>query len=381
MKCDLLLKNGRLYNPKRGIDKVADLAIQNGKIVYSNQKDEVWEAKKTVDVSGCFVVPGLIDIHTHLHYLGTASGMPADLASIPYGVTASLDAGSTGVSTVRALAHGLRECTVKTKFMLNVSASGIIMANQFPENVDPSVWDIGLFDEVFAEYGDQIPALKLRISKKVVGELGLQPVKSAIELSERYHVPICIHTTNPPDTMSTVAQMLRKGDILTHMYHGAGMTCIENGKVAEGYWKAKERGVVFDTACGQGNLSLVVAKEAIAQGFLPDSISTDLNIYNWNHDYVFSLTAMMSKFLALGMKLSDVVDCVTEAPAEQWGAAGELGCLLPGTAADITVLKIVDRKMKYQDKYGNVLYGNQMVIPEMTVIDGKTHYQSMELHP
>ncbi len=380
MKYSLLLKNGRLLNPKRKIDRIADIVVLNGKICYPAE-GEVVEAAKTVDVSGCLVVPGLIDIHAHLDYLGTASGMPVDLPNIPNGVTAVLDAGSTGVSTYRYLAKALETCETKTKFMLNVSASGIIMANQFPESVDPAVWNIDMFDKAFAAYADRIPALKIRISKKVVGELGLEPLKKAISLSERYHVPVCVHTTNPPASMSEVADLFRPGDIFTHMYHGSGMTCLENGRVAEGYWRAKERGVIFDTACGQGNLSLVVAKEAIAQGFLPDSISTDLNIYNWNHDFVFSLPAVMSKFLALGMKVSDVIDCVTEAPAIQWGEADNMGCLLPGTVADISVLKLADRKMKYQDKYGNVVYGDKAFIPEMTIIGGKTVYQSMELHP
>lgn len=379
MVYDLLLKNGHLLNPGRGIDRVGDLAVSEGKLVYPAGDDI--RAKKTVDVTGCFVLPGLIDIHAHLNYLGAASGMPADLACIPAGVTAVLDAGSTGVSNAPSLAKRLRECEVKTKFMLNVSATGIIMANQFPESVDPSVWDVGLFDAIFSTYGDRIPALKIRISKSVVREMGLEPLKKAIELSERYGVPVCVHTTNPPVSMGEVASVLRKGDILTHLYHGSGMTCITEGKVAAGYWEARKRGVLFDTACGQGNLSLTVAGEAIAQGFRPDTISTDLNIYNWNHDFVFSLPVMMAKFLALGMSLDEVVDCVTEAPARQWGAAGDMGCLLEGTSADITVLKQIKRSMHYADKYGNQITGDTALIPMMTVINGRTRYQATELHP
>lgn len=380
MDCNLLLKNGRLFNPKRGIDRVADLAIRDGKILPT-ETGERYTAKKTVDVKGCLVVPGLIDIHTHLNYLGTASGMPPDLSNIPSGVTAALDAGSTGVSNVPALANMLEDCEVRTKFMLNVSAGGIIMANQFAECIDPSVWNKALFDDILAAYGDRIPALKIRISRKVVGELGLEPLKKAVELAERYGLPVCVHTTDPPVPMGQVAEILRPGDIFTHIYHGAGLTCLEDGKVSESLWNAKKRGVIFDTACGQGNLSLATAREAIAQGFLPDSISTDLNIYNWNHDYVFSLPAMISKFLALGMSLSEVINCVTEAPALQWGEGDNLGCLLPGTAADLTVLRIVERELTFRDKYGNVLHGTQMAVPEMTVIAGKVRYQSMALHP
>ena len=89
----------------------------------------------------------------------------------------------------------------------------------------------------------------------------------------------------------------------------------------------------------------------------------------------------MSKFLALGMEVQDVIDCVTEAPAVQWGESENMGCLLPETTADITVLRLVDREMKFQDKYGNILQGHQMFVPEMTIIGGKVGYQSMEFHP
>ena len=379
MEYDLLLKNGRLYNPKRRVNEVGDIAVSKGRIAALGT--ELGTAKKTVDCSGCLVTPGLIDCHMHLNYLGCASGMPVDLPTIPSGITAGIDAGSTGVSTAPALVNMLRECELKTKFMLNVSASGIIMANQFPENVDPSVWDIGMFDAIFSAYGDQIPALKVRISKKVVGGLGITPLVRTIQLAERYGVRVCVHTTDPPVDMGEIAGLLRPGDILAHVYQGAGNTCVEDGMVTKGLWRGKERGVLFDTSCGQGNLSLAVAKQAIEQGFLPDSISTDLNIYNWGHPMVFSLPAVMSKFLALGMTLEQVVDCVTEAPAVQWGAERELGCLLPGTTADISVLRLVERTMKFEDKYGNVLHGHMMIIPEMTVIDGRMRYQSMSLHP
>ena len=378
MNCDLLLKNGRLFNPKRSVDRIADLAVVNGKLHFS---DEPLAAASTIDVNNCLVVPGLIDIHTHLNYQGAASGMPADLPNIPFGVTASLDAGSAGVANVRSLAKRLAISEIKSKFMLNVSASGIIMANQFPESVDPSDWDIGLFDEVFAEYKDRIPALKIRISKNVVGDLGLEPLKKTLNLAERYGVRVCVHTTNPPCSMSEVAMTLRPGDILTHMYHGSGRTCLEDGKVAEGFWEARKRGVLFDTACGKGNLSLAVAKEAIAQGFLPDTISTDLNIYNWNHPFVYGLPAMMSKFIALGMRLEDVVDCVTENAAVQWGESDNMGCLCEGTCADITVLKLIERPMQYEDKFANTLKGDLALIPLLTVINGKVKYRSMELHP
>jgi dihydroorotase len=152
MKLDLLLKNGRVLNPQRKIDYVGDLAVHEGKIVKAEAGQT---AEKVVDVSGCLVLPGLIDIHTHLNFLGGATGMPADLANIPHGVTASVDAGSTGVSNYRDLLNRLSDALLKTKIMLNVSASGIIMASQFPESVNPAVWDIGMFDDVFAVFGGQ----------------------------------------------------------------------------------------------------------------------------------------------------------------------------------------------------------------------------------
>lgn len=378
MKYDIILKNGRLYNPLRGIDRIGDLAIYNGKIMPS--ADERFSAKRIIDVSGCMVIPGIIDIHTHLNYKGNASGMMVDLPNLSTGVTAAADAGSTGVSNCAALADALMDCQTKTKFMLNVSASGIIMANQFPESVDPSKWDLGLFDEAFAEYHDRIMALKIRVSKGVVKELGLDPLKKALKLAERYQTRVVVHTTNPP-SMGDIASLLREGDILTHMYHGSGSTCIDNGSVCRAFWEARKHGVIFDTACGQGNLSLPIARKAIQEGFYPDSISTDLNIYNWCHPFVYNMPAMMSKFLALGMELSSVINAVTEAPSAQWGSSGNMGCLLPDSVADISVLKLESRKVVFRDKFGNRLEGTHLFIPYLTMVDGKILYQSTLLHP
>lgn len=378
MKCDLLLKNGHIMNPKRGIDYVGDLAVKDGKIISAQNIDG---AKKTVDVKGKMVVPGLIDIHTHINFRGGYTSMPVDPISIPTGVTASVDAGSTGVSNCPSLFHALHGSITKTKIMLNVAACGIIMASQFAEPLDPSIWDIGLFDDIFARYGQQIIGLKLRLSRSVAGKLELEPLKKAVELAGRYGTRVIVHTTNPPESLGALADILRSGDVLTHMYQGAGSTCIENGKVIDQYWAARERGVLFDAAPGQGNFSLPIAKQAIKEGFLPDSISTDLNINNMYHPYVYNMPAVMSKFLALGMKVDDVIDCATEGPAVQWGGEGQLGCLVEGTPADITVLDLKEASPLFQDKYGNQVRGSQIFVPEMTVIDGKVWYQSMELHP
>lgn len=378
VKIDLLLKNGHIFNPKRGIDYVGDLAVNRGKIV---PKPEDCQAKKVVDVKGMLVVPGLMDVHAHINFRGGYTSMPPDIACLSTGVTACVDAGSTGVSNCPALVHSFHNHLTREKFMLNVSACGIIMASQFAEPLDPGLWDIGLFDEIFAEYGDSIFGLKLRLSKNVVGEQGMFPLKKAVELAGRYRTKVVVHCTNPPAPMSEVVDILRCGDVLTHMYHGAGDTCLEHGHVCEGYWRARERGVLFDTAPGQGNFSLAVAEQAIQEGFLPDSISTDLNINNWNHPLVYNLPAVMSKFLALGMGVDQVVDCATEGAAVQWGSEGELGCLLENTAADLTVLELQQHAVTFTDKYGNKRVGEQMFVPHMTVVGGKVWYQSMALHP
>lgn len=377
MMTDLLIKGGRIYDPGQKMDFIGDIRIFRGKIAAMGTElgDE---AERTVDARGFYVLPGLIDVHTHINWCGNYIGMPADLACIPSGVTATIDAGSTGVSNYRALLRYIETCEVKAKIMLHASASGQIMSKQFSENIDPGVWNCDLFERAFEQYGDRIAGIKLRVSKDVVNDLGLRPLEAAIRLAERLNTRVCIHPTDPPVSMGALASCLREGDVMCHMYHGEGHTIWEDGAVVPEVQAAQRRGVIFDVSQGQGNFSLQVAADAIRCGFLPDTISTDLNIENWNHPLDFSLLMTMSKLMALGMKFADVVTRVTAAAAELYGMPGEMGILKVGTGADLTIVSLEKQQTEFTDKYQNKVRGEQILKPMATIIDGKLLYCSTD---
>jgi len=377
MDADILIRGGRLYDPGIGLDRTGDLAI-TGRNIAAMCPDEPVAAARTINAEGCLVLPGLIDIHTHLNRFGTYIGMNPDIAGIPMGVTAMVDGGSTGVSNVRAFLRQLDGYEIKTKIALNICAGGQIMSTQYTECVDPAVWDIGLFERVFEDYSDRIIGLKIRTSRNIVGELGMIPLQKTVELAEHLGTRVIVHSTNPPCTMAELADMLRPGDMIAHMYHGNGNTILENGAVAEGVKAAQERGILFDVSQGQGNFAIPVAGQAIAEGFYPDTVSTDLNIESWNNPLVFSLLMTMSKLLALGLPLDKLIVGVTSVPAEVMGLGGRLGTLSLGSCADVTVVQYRERPTTFADLYKNTLKANRILLPMATVIDGQIQYQSPE---
>ena len=375
MNVDLLIRGGHIYDPGAGIDYNGDLAVRDKKIVDLVPDGEV-HAKKELNAHGCWVVPGLIDVHTHCNWKGNYIGMPVDIAGIPMGVTATIDAGSTGVSNYRALLELLHSCETKTKILLHVSASGQIMSSQFSENVDPSVWNRELFERAFGDYPDRIVGLKIRVSKDVLKEWGERPLREAVRLAAHLHTRLFVHATNPLMSMEELTAYLRPGDVVCHMYHGAGDTILRDGKVKREIREARGRGVLFDISQGKGNFSLEVAREAVRQGFLPDTISTDLNIENWNNPLAFSLLMTMSKMMALGMTFQEVILAVTRNAAVHMKMEGQLGTLRPGTCADITLLDFQDRDIEFKDIYNRSICGKQIMKPLATIIDGQVLYRS-----
>ncbi len=374
MNEDILIRGGRILDPASGIDRIGSVAISQGKIV-SLDASEKTKANHVIDARGALILPGLIDMHTHISRRSTHIGLNPDIACIPNGVTMAVDCGSSGVSNYEAVLRTLRDFEIRSKLILHVSAGGQIMSTQFAENTDPRVWNTALFERAFRLHKKELVGLKIRASRNVLKELGITPIKKAVELAKHLGTRLFVHSTDPICSMGELASMLRKGDVLTHMYHGEGNTILKNGKVDEFISAARERGVVFDVAQGQGNLSLEVARSAIAQGFQPDVISTDLNIPNWNSPLVFSLLMTMSKFLSLGMSLEDVIKAVTFAPAKTLGLEDELGTLREGTIADLSVLRLSEKPTLFKDKYGNELVAQKKFEPLATIIGGEVQFQ------
>lgn len=382
MRVDIIIKNGHIFDPAAGIDLYGNVIINKKRIIKLTEIiiEGEYEAMREIDAGGRMVVPGLIDAHTHINYLGQANGAPADLLCIPNGVTAAIDAGSTGVSNYKGLFHYLSQQEIKTKIMLNVSAGGIIMPTWYPEPLDPECWDTDWFDEAFENFGREIIGLKIRVSRNVLGSLGVKPLEAALKLAERYSTRLIVHLTDPILPIGDISDMMRNGDILTHIHQGKGETILQNGTIDRRVLEAQKRGVIMDCANGKFNVSLEVARKAIEEGFLPDSISSDLNISNWGSPWVFSLPVVMSKYLALGMTVKQVIERVTAAPALQMGEEKNLGTLREGTTADITILELKERKTEFKDILGGCVCGMHLFMPRAVILDGNIKFLSSEMY-
>ena len=378
MKADFIIRNGRVIDPAAGIDEVKDIAVRNMRVI--DEKDA--EGGQVIDAEGCLVVPGLIDFHTHLFHEGSNICIKPDLM-IAHGTTAAVDAGSAGTATYEAFYKTVvASSLMRVKGFLTLYAGGQLDPKLL-EDFNPALYNIDKAERVVDRYRDSLLGLKIRISKGVVpddkaAEYLQAVVDIAEELTKRTGVPlrVCVHTTNSPITAGELAGILRKGDIFCHCFQGAGNTIVmEDGTIDPGVLAARERGVIFDAANGKGNFGVRTAEKALAAGFLPDIISTDLTVDKFNMPpYAKNLPTLMSKYLSLGMNLTDVIRAVTEMPARLMGLEGEIGTLRPGSAANVTILKQKDLDILHKDFRDDELLGHTLLVPQLTMIDGEVQY-------
>lgn len=374
---DLLLRGGTIIDPYRDVYGKADVLISGGSVAASPAGENA-TAEKKVDVTGCLVLPGLVDFHTHIFPGGTHIGVSPDPALLPQGVTTAVDQGSAGVSNADCFFANISQ--VRVFAYLHVSPAGLATLPFSLEQVNPATFDPAAAGRFFERYGRRLLGFKVRQSAEIVGEWGLEPLKAAIRMAEAVNCPVVVHTTNPPGDVDDLVALLRPGDVFTHMYQGRGSTIIgEDGKVRPAVHDARARGVVFDSADGRLHYAIKVAKSAIAEGFEPDVISTDLTRGNVYDGSVFGLPAVMSKYLALGVSLPNVVRACTATPARLLGMEGKLGTLAPGAYADVAVFRLKEMPLEFRDVSGEVLTCSQVFIPQMTVLDGRVVYRSLEL--
>ena len=380
MQADILIKNGQVIDASQGVNQVADVAVAGGKIVGIIKNGEPIEAKETIDASGCLVTAGWIDCHMHLFEGCGMGGFKPDAFLFPMGITAAFDAGSAGPANFRLFSREIVDYAwANIKAFLNVSPVGLSPASFYPENLDPRYFPRKLIAETVQEYAEEIIALKVRISRPYVGELGLSPLRAAVEIGDEVNLPVVVHTTDPGGTVEEILDILRPGDVYCHAFHGTGnLITDDHGRILECVKRAREKGVIFDISNGMAHFSFKVGKPAIAQGFYPDTLSTDINNAHLYHAPAFSLPYVMSKFLAMGMPLDEVIDSVTYRSAKVFHLENEMGTLRPGVPADITICKLKNHTTHYFDKARETLDGVQTFVPQMTLRKGKIVFQQMD---
>ena len=375
-KYDLLLKGGHVIDPRNRISAVRDVAIANGKVAAIAANIAPAEAFKVVDASGHYVTPGLVDIHVHVYagtgergsYAGDNSLYP-DGFTLRSGVTTVVDAGSSGWRTFEDFKQRIIDRSrTRVLALLNIVGQGM-RGDKFEQDL------ADMEARPTAEMALRHKGVVVGIKTAHYAGPEWTPVERAVEAGTQANVPVMVDfgTNRPERPMpELVTKKLRPGDIYTHAYSGLRNELDESGHVNPGMWEGRKRGVIFDAGHGGGSFAWRIAVPAMKEGFLPDSISTDLHIGSMNSGMKDMLN-VMDKFLAMGMSLDDVVLRSTWNPAREIRHE-ELGHLSVGAPADITVIRVEKGTFGFVDMYGARLKGTQKLTCELTLRDGKVVY-------
>ncbi|MGL5435631.1 MAG: metallo-dependent hydrolase [Lachnospiraceae bacterium] len=364
-----VIKGGTLYNPRKQKLYRGDLVLENGVIINGTPTDPY----QVIDAAGCIVTTGLIDYHVHYFNYGTENGVNPDAASFPSGVTTAVDGGSCGVANYELYRKSIMSYSEVRILNALLVASGGQITDQYPERIEEEYMDKERIRSFFSRYSDNLVGLKTRLSVGIV-EPGKaeQSLAATVELAQELGCPVIVHITNPAFSLEQLAGYLRAGDVICHVYQGKGRETILNtdGSIRAGIIKARERGVLFDACNGRNNYDLAVCQKALMQGFVPDIISSDMNTCGFYMEPLHSLPRVMSKYLDMGMTLPQVLDAATINPAKLINQE-ELADLEAGTTADIMIFRMKHKEIKYSDMAGNEFTGTQIIVPQMTIKDGK----------
>lgn len=383
---DLLLKGGAVVDPAQGTHCVLDLAIRDGKIASLEQEIPEGEAKQVVDVTDKIVTPGLVDLHTHVYWGGTALGIKADLVGPETGVTTFVDVGSAGAGNfVGFKEHVIDRSKVRIFAFLHISYLGLHGAVYDPanfvivgESFDLRYAMLGPAIEVAQAFPDLIKGIKVRTSVESSGDQGVKPLLLALQAAEALGKPVMVHIGPPPPSRREVLSLLREGDILSHAFRGEPNSPLDRkGRILPEMVEARERGVIMDLGHGGSSFSWNVAEKMLDQGFLPDVISSDIHIGlrvktgGWPGMPPRDQPTTMSKMLSLGMSLDDVIRASTFTPAKVIGCEDELGSLRQGSVADVTVLEVEEGRFEFNDFYSGTTVGNKKLTPLATILGGE----------
>jgi dihydroorotase len=380
---DLLLKGGHVIDPANHVDAVTDVAVSKDKIAAVEKEIPASQAEKVVDASGLYVTPGLIDIHVHIGHGGapldwftpegrahTAPyGIPADLA-LQAGVTTIVDAGSSGAETfLLEKQEVIDRAKVRVLAFLNIVANG--MQGGLEQTVDQM--DAKRCAETIKKYPDIIVGVKTaHYWTEEPWDAEHTPwaaVDKAEECGTAANVPVMFDFWPRPDRSyaELISKKMRPGDIHTHVFAQQFPILLPDGKINPILAEARARGVIFDVGHGAGSFWFRNAVPAVKQSFIPDSMSTDLHTGNFT---VLSLTEVMSKFLAMGVPLEDIIRRSTVNPAQEIHRP-ELGTLSVGKEADIAVLEQLNGSFGYVDCGFARMDGKVKLVARMTVRAGR----------
>jgi len=362
-KYDLILKGGRVIDPSRKLDAVRDVAIAHGRIA-AIEAGITTGAAETIDASGHWVAPGLIDIHTHAARV--KDGPELCLAD---GVTGWIDAGSQGADRIEETVAIARAAPQPCRVLINIGRAGILPEG---DTMDLSRADVAAAREAIGRNREMIAGIKARLSRDVAGSNDFEVLRRAQEVASGFHLPVMIHMGQTASPLPKLLALLKPGDIVTHMFAPPPNSIInDRGRILPEVMAARRRGVRFDLGNGRmGHLRWDIAESVLKAGFLPDTLSTD-----WTPEgraaQVIDFPNVMSKFLMLGMTAGEVVACATIHAAHLFPVFRDRGSLRVGSPADVAMLTLREGTFEFVDNFGNRRTGHQRLFPSATVLGGK----------
>ena len=368
---DLLITGGAILNPATGLRGELDVGIANGRIAALQSNLPRENAKQILDARGCTVTPGLIDFHVHSYWGVNPYGFDADPICLASGVTTAVDAGSAGPINFlgfKNLVH--KQARTRMLGFIALAQHGVLNDPGELENLrfaDPEA-----AARTVAENRSIGVGIKVRLHKKSVGDNGREALRLAIKAGDASRSPLMVHVGNTAISMEEIVETLRAGDIVTHCYTPQQPSIIdERGRLRAAVRAAHERGVIFDVGHANGHFDFNLVRRAMGDGLLPDVISTDLHGRMGPDNPVVDMPTTLTKFLALGLSMDQVIAACTINPARVMGWQDRLGTLEVGREADIAVLQLLDETVKLRDCIGGEMSVNQRIAARWTIRRGE----------
>lgn len=370
MHFDLLIKNGDVIDPGGHHQGRLDVAIKRNRIAAVEANIPSAAASRVIDATGQIVTPGLVDLHTHVYHSVTCWGIHADPVAARSGVTTWLDVGSAGAYNLMGFREFIaKPANARLYALLNISSIGLTASTWELANLN--YCDVDLCTRLIELNRDLVLGVKVRIDVNTTSGAGVEPLRRGQEAAERTGLPMMVHIGKGPPELDEVLPYLRPGDILTHCFTGQSMRIVDQkGQLFDGVRTAWENGVVMDIGHGAGSFSFETAEALLAHGYKPDVISSDIHQFSI-HGPLFDLPTCMSKFLALGMSLADVVAAATVNPAGVMGMQQEIGTLRPGALADVALFRIERGNFPFFDVHMNERKGKELIRNTLTIVNGR----------
>ena len=386
---DLLLKGGTVIDPSQNIHQMLDVAVTGDKIGRIAPSIAANESSHVVDAEGKMITPGLVDIHTHVYMPGGNPNHP-DFAGVWGGVTSIADAGSAGSDNFQDFCNVILPQAQTTVY----SFLSIFRDRTDPLNFKESDLDVPGVVKTAQENPDQVKGVKVLVYSRLVQAMGLRHVEAARRAASEAGIRMMLHigdigpkrqTPTQPEVVRRAISMLQSGDIVTHVFSPlTGAALDDEGTLLPELKEAQERGVILDTSYGDFNFGWTRAETVMAEGLVPDTIGTDMDIqpgFGMRKVSSRGLLEYASYFLELGFNLEDVVRMTTIVPARALGIEERAGSLAVGREADISVLDVRDGRWELTDADGVSRVGSSALVPVATVKGGRLVESGEAPHP